>query len=272
MLNMDNDTVNFHFQILSDVYLSNNEQVEEKINDKLSVLTKPQNIKWEKYPNKESIIDIDHKYNFVGLNYFGLNSALSAQLFNEQKIKKYNFKLVNVIEKEGQKVFVISFESLEKSHRFTNSYYTNKYYGTLYINDKDFAILKCDRHWQSDTSILNGFSKQYFEKVKRQTSNIFLRSYRYLYEKSEAFKSVVFQKGSEGYYLPVYSAGSKEEQGFDLFENKKFKKFSSTEFYLLTSDFAPLQKIDVKDSFYALKDIKAKNEEWNKMNLPVYEK
>lgn len=271
LLHFENDTTKLDVKILADVYLSNVASIREKVGD-ISILTKPRNIKWDKYP-KQSSLDTNTKWNFIGLHYSALNGDLSAHLFDVAKIKKFNFKLVGITKNHNQNIFIVAFESIKKSRSFTNQYYMKRYYGKLYINEEDFAILKCERYWERDTSILNGFTRQHFKKGKRNGFNDWRYSvYKYLYEKSEISKTIAFEKSQLGYYMPVYSKGVSKESGFDLFKQKKFSQFSSTEIVAWDFRFDSLKKIEPKDSYYALKDIIINDKSWVEINPSLYDK
>ncbi|MCB0738855.1 MAG: carboxypeptidase-like regulatory domain-containing protein [Bacteroidetes bacterium] len=57
-------------------------------------------------------------------------------------IDNFNVKLEKVIEQNKEKIWVISYKCLQPNLALTGDYYVSSYKGKIYINQKDYAVLK----------------------------------------------------------------------------------------------------------------------------------
>jgi hypothetical protein len=65
-----------------------------------------------------------------------------------RKFKKFDLQLEEVKTINGDEVYVIGFQSSRKHSTFTRRVYLSHYSGKLYINKKDFAVLKLYEQWE----------------------------------------------------------------------------------------------------------------------------
>ena len=89
----------------------------------------------------------------------------------KNKYQKFRFKIKDRKKYKGKDIYIIDFETDRKHFAFTKTYYPNKYYGTLYVNREDYAIVKLIEYWdyfleeQNQTLIEDeGFWKNHFTK------------------------------------------------------------------------------------------------------------
>lgn len=83
--------------------------------------------------------------------YHGLvyNSPIQyAQFLKKGKFKKFNFVLEETKTYNNKEVYVISFSSPRKHSTYTRRVYLSDYSGYLYINVKDFALVKIFENWE----------------------------------------------------------------------------------------------------------------------------
>jgi erythromycin esterase-like protein len=83
--------------------------------------------------------------------YHGLiyNSPIQyAPFLKKGKFKKFHFILEEIKTYNNEAVYVISFTSPRKHSSFTRRVYLSNYSGYLYVNRKDFAVVKIFENWE----------------------------------------------------------------------------------------------------------------------------
>jgi|SRR5690554_50521 len=83
--------------------------------------------------------------------YHGLvynNPIQYVQLLKKGKFKKFHFVLEETKIYNGEEIYVISFSSPRKHSSYTRRVYLSDYSGYLYINVKDFAVVKIFENWK----------------------------------------------------------------------------------------------------------------------------
>ena len=83
--------------------------------------------------------------------YHGLvynNPIQYVQILKKGKFKKFHFVLEETKIYNGEEIYVISFSSPRKHSSYTRRVYLSDYSGYLYINVKDFAVVKIFENWK----------------------------------------------------------------------------------------------------------------------------
>ncbi|MEE1899987.1 erythromycin esterase family protein [Flavobacterium rakeshii] len=83
--------------------------------------------------------------------YHGLvyNSPIQyATFLKNRKFKKFDFILEETIFIDGEEVYVISFAISRNHSTYTRRVFLSNYSGLLYINKKDYAVLKITENWK----------------------------------------------------------------------------------------------------------------------------
>ena len=91
----------------------------------------------------------------------------------KSKYQKFEFEIKDRKKHKGKEIYVIEFETDKKHFAFTKAYFPSKYYGTLYVDKNNYAIIKLIEYWdylpeeQNQTSIENeGFWENNFIKKR----------------------------------------------------------------------------------------------------------
>ena len=95
--------------------------------------------------------------------YHGLvyNSPIqNVQFLNKRKFKKFNFVFEEIKNYNNEEVYVISFSSPRKHSPFTRRVFLSNYSGYLYVNSRDFAVVKTFENWEV-TEFLESFRQGY---------------------------------------------------------------------------------------------------------------
>ena len=91
--------------------------------------------------------------------HFRQNAIQYATILHSRKYKKFNLKLISSNKPEHDNLYIIDFVCERNKWNFTNIAYPTKYSGTLYINKKDYAIIKIVQNWE--TTLLNSEIEKY---------------------------------------------------------------------------------------------------------------
>jgi hypothetical protein len=118
--------------------------------------------------NKKMDVDtLKFLFNHMNIDpYMNKDGVGKQAIFKRANLKKFKLGL-DLIEQAGQDtVYVIRFESLRKSRIITGTPWTKKFGGSLFINAKDFAVLRADFIWERDTIPFNqAIRNGYLDKV-----------------------------------------------------------------------------------------------------------
>jgi hypothetical protein len=84
--------------------------------------------------------------NFRNLTYN--NPIMYAAFLENRKSKKFKFQLDEIKIYHNVEVYVINFSTLRDHYNFTGRSFSSNYSGTIYVNKKDYAILKVIENWE----------------------------------------------------------------------------------------------------------------------------
>ncbi len=105
------------------------------------------------------------RYEARGYNDFNkIDLVSSSPLFSIHNLKRFKYKLLGTTEYNNQNVYKISFVSKRKSEQYVGRRYIDDFTGTIYINKKDYSIVKVDAKWKFDIKIANAFANIFKEK------------------------------------------------------------------------------------------------------------
>ncbi|MCF6308086.1 MAG: erythromycin esterase family protein [Flavobacteriaceae bacterium] len=80
------------------------------------------------------------------------NPIMNASFLKIKKYKKFIFKIENTIDYNGKEVYVMFFSTNRQHFNYTRRSNLSKYYGTIYINKNDYAVVKIIQNWDWNTS------------------------------------------------------------------------------------------------------------------------
>lgn len=128
-----------------------------------------EHIKWHVKPNEDNL-----KKMTFNLTYRE-NAIQYGTFFNKRKMKHFDFVLEDTYAYKNHNVYVVRFTCKKKNWSYTNQSYPATYYGKIYINKEDFAVLKVEEHWEATLDQLQ--IKQYFKEAKnyRQKDKIIIK-------------------------------------------------------------------------------------------------
>ena len=116
---------------------------------------------------------------------FRENPIQYANILHKRKYKKFELKYVTSDEKDSENWYIIEFSTERNKWNFTNKTYPTKYFGRVYIDKENFAILKVVENWE--TSLNRDEVQNYFkhQEIAQNNSQLTLKE-----EKSVIFAQV----------------------------------------------------------------------------------
>lgn len=115
-------------------------------------------IKWYVKPNEDKLKENGNFFSYRE------NAIQYASFFNKRKIKKFEFNLEGSLKYKDVDVYVVRFKCLKSNWSYTNKIYPTYYYGQIYINKDNFAVIKVEENWEA---LLTNFEiKKYFKDSK----------------------------------------------------------------------------------------------------------
>ncbi|RBA28733.1 erythromycin esterase family protein [Flavobacterium tibetense] len=148
-----------------------------------------------------------------------------APFLKKGKFKKFIFQIEETKMYNNEEVFVISFSSPRNHSTFTRRVFLSNYSGYLYVNKKDFAIVKIFENWS-----VTDFPEQFKEGFNLKNSLLQFTSKEY---KNESMHTD-FTKIGEYYFITqstsvlsgnVYNNAA-EKQEFEITVNSNWKNFN----------------------------------------------
>lgn len=197
----------------------------------------------------------DAAFSSIYLKHMDLVSQ--SPLFKKRFLKKYHLKLLGTTEHNHEKVYKIAFDSKFKAHRYTGYWYINKFNGVIYINSKDYSIVKTDAYWEYNLDIVNKIPNSGSKTVDLICDNEFIKL------------SATYKKYQNKYFFN-YGSYIRYQKGKSLKSNKCFElKGIQT---IFTSKIE-LENIDIipDKQFISSKSRKLKKDDkfWSTYNKPV---
>ncbi len=83
------------------------------------------------------------------LSIFRENPVQFSSLLHKRKYKKFNLEFITSEKIEDEGLYVIKFSTDKTRFGFTNYWFPSSYSGEIYINKKDFAVVKMIEKWES---------------------------------------------------------------------------------------------------------------------------
>lgn len=188
------------------------------------------------------------------------NPIMNASFLKIKKYKKFIFKIVNTIDYNGKEVYVINFSTDRQHFNFTRRPNLSKYYGTIYINKEDYAVVKIIQNWNWNTS------ESPFEFTQMYDNRYWPKKYSMIGYEQETSETT-YSKEESGVYLLKSSQTIFQGKLKDI-ENETFnftQKFSSYWYDLMLKN---IEKINFKDEIENIDKVKYNKSFWKNYTLP----
>lgn len=146
--------------------------------------------------------------------YHGLvyNSPIQyANFLKKRKFKKFNFTLEEIKKYNNEDIYVIHFSAPRKHSTYTQRTYLSNYSGYLYINTKDFAIVKIFENWE-----VTEFPEAFTEGYRVQGSLVSFTSKKYTSESTISHFSKIYNL-----YFITHSTNTISGKLYDVQNNTK---------------------------------------------------
>lgn len=242
------DSVFFDIEFVTDLYQPNY----------LSGIRSTQNIEQVKW-NIDKIEKPTYLHDPFLIRAYQMSIKYKSFL-EKSKYQKFRFKIIDRKKYQGMDIYIIDFETNKKHFAFTKTHFPSKYYGTIYVNREDYAIVKLIENWN------------YLEEEQNQTSieeKDFWKNHSIKKSLSKSIRENFFSKETNSkYYLKKSKSTIK---GF--VENNEnmildFKDtFTSIWFNIKTKNVTP---ISFKEEENRIDKVEYNEEFWEKNKFKIH--
>ena len=118
-----------------------------------------------------------------------------SPLFKKGRWRKYVLHLDSVQQVGTEAIYVIRFAVKHATHRSTGSSLTANYSGRFYVQQRDYAVVRYEALWQTDTVTYNAVAHKYMGRHNRIAA-----SYNTLYTDSRTDHTVCYTRSGNGHY------------------------------------------------------------------------
>ena len=95
----------------------------------------------------------------------------NGALFKGSRYKKFEFRLLSSFsDTVSGKVYKIAFRAKKLSGRYTDDYFTDSYYGVLFIRDADYAVIALESKLVRKVGSLQNWTEKYYTKGDKKWS------------------------------------------------------------------------------------------------------
>jgi hypothetical protein len=210
-----------------------------------------QQIRW----NTKTVFSPKSLREFHGLMY---NSPIQyVTLFKNRKFKKFDFVIEDTKSINGEDVYIISFSSTRNHSTFTRRVFLSNYSGYLYVNKKDFAVVKIFENWE-----VIDFPESFKEGYE------FTENYSKYIKKEYNIESTLteFTKIDGLYYLS-HATNTIVGKILDIQDNSLPYKIVTESYWSEFNINNPI-KTSFKEEQHIFKKVKYSESFWNKFNNP----
>ncbi len=201
----------------------------------------------------------------------GFDPVRISPLFKAGTVGKYTLRLDTIAPIGGEPCYVIAFAAKRASHRATGMYQASGYSGRAYVRQTDYAVVRYEALWQSDTAYYNAVAHKYYGRGN-QIANI----YRQVYTDHRAAHVVTYQQAANGKYYAATSVAQALSVGRVL-NGKPFYSQKTCEVYF--SPPTPLAATNLPDprktgetwggAFWQLPKVPYRPEFWQTYQRPA---
>ncbi|GAB2709885.1 hypothetical protein GCM10011495_27510 [Hymenobacter frigidus] len=118
-----------------------------------------------------------------------------SPLFKTGRWRKYDLHLDSVQQAGAETIYVIRFAVKRATHRSTGSSLTSSYSGRFYVQQRDYAVVRYEALWQTDTVTYNAVAHKYMGRHNRISA-----LYNTIYTDSRTDHTVCYARSANGRY------------------------------------------------------------------------
>ena len=118
-----------------------------------------------------------------------------SPLFKTDRWRKYVLHLDSVQQAGTDTIYVIRFAVKRATHRSTGSSLTSSYSGRFYVQQRDYAVVRYEALWQTDTVTYNAVAHKYMGRHNRIAA-----LYNTIYTDSRTDYTVCYARSANGRY------------------------------------------------------------------------
>jgi hypothetical protein len=118
-----------------------------------------------------------------------------SPLFKTGRWRKYTLRLDSVQQVGAETIYVLAFAVKRATHRSTGTSLTAKYTGRFYVQQSDYAVVRYEALWESDTVTYNAVARKYAGR-----NNQIARLYTSVFTDSRTDHVVHYQRMANGRY------------------------------------------------------------------------
>lgn len=198
-----------------------------------SVRSGLQAVKWNKKQQDSSFQKTGAVLNMANTttlkSFSRIDYLYDLPLFTDRKkIRSYQLSLDSITYMQDDPVYVISFASKRTSERYTFSFNTARFSGVVYINSRNYAVLRYNVTTETDTLRYNANARRFFNKPVFENDKYF---WSLLKTADRVDKSVIYAP-LEGIYIPVYASLIQRQTGESQLGKMPVDYGGSAEFFL----------------------------------------
>ncbi len=173
--------------------------------------------------------------------------------FALESLEAYDYQLLGITKLGAEEVYKISFDCKKLKERYTGLSNLKAFSGTLFINKKDYALIRYESCTDYDYSYSNKASKKHFGGAVRIVDRI---------NKIELFTKI------EEQYISTYTKVDTQSETHILTSGEIRKGSQTNEIQVLTTNFKTIQPLQ-EDLWEINENVPYNSEFWDKFTIVV---
>ena len=164
-----------------------------------------------------------------------------SPLFKAGRWRKYTLHLDSVLEAGNERTYVLSFAVKRATHRTTGTGLTAAYTGRIHVQQRDYAVVRYEALWQSDTATYNATARKYAGR-KNQIAAL----YNDIKTDSRTDHVVRYQRAANGRYHVASSVAQSVSAGHVLGKAPHHRQMLCEEYFTPLPAGTPLSPLNPK--------------------------
>ncbi|RZK55471.1 MAG: carboxypeptidase-like regulatory domain-containing protein, partial [Hymenobacter sp.] len=146
-----------------------------------------------------------------GSAFSAADPVRTSPLFGRRSARRFVLKLDSVRRQGADTLYVLSFAVRHGDHRSTGTYLMSGYQGRLLVRARDYAVLRYEALWQTDTAAVNANARKSYSR-----SNGLASHYPHVFTADRTTHVVDYAKAANGRYYVRRSVGQTLNAGRTL--------------------------------------------------------
>ena len=164
-----------------------------------------------------------------------------SPLFKPGRWRKYVLHLDSVLEAGNERTYVLSFAVKRATHRSTGTSLTAAYTGRIHVQQRDYAVVRYEALWQSDTATYNATARKYAGR-----NNQIAAVYNTIKTDSRTDHVVRYQQAANGRYHVASSVAQGVSAGHVLGKAPYYRQTLCEEYFTPLPAGTPLLPLNPK--------------------------